>query len=34
VLAEIIQKGETEERLAKLKVLSEKAKAYWDSVKA
>ena len=34
VLAEIIQKGETEERLAKLKVLSEKAKSYWDSVRA
>ena len=33
-LKEILDKGESEERLAKLKALSDKAKAYWNSVKA
>lgn len=33
-LKEIVEKGESEERLAKLKTLSEKAKNYWESLKA
>ena len=32
-LKEILDKGESEERLAKLKAISDKAKSLWDSVK-
>jgi hypothetical protein len=34
ILKEIIEKGESDERLAKLKSASAKTKAHWDSIKA